>query len=213
MDEDRIVIWPTLSPRGHDYHGLAHYLTWPGWERFRVEKLGEAETGGSLIPLHIDEPEGFPAALAALAEAARDAASPSSRPPLFDVQTGALRGEILAGGRPAAPGKGANLDHLLLALWSAADSQRREAEAILAKALSSRQSLLAALAGEDQEDDEGAQVQVPPPPEPPLWAARAFLRLAAPVLRPGDLLWSPWPGLGEATGLEFVDPFVSLPPS
>jgi hypothetical protein len=206
----RLWLWPTLSPRGRRPPGPAWYLTWPGWERHRTLRLGESPRYPDLSPWAVEEPEGFSAALAALAEAAQDGVLAPSGPPFAPPGAWGLRRAIESGGRAAPPAWGRDQGHLLLALWSAADSARLESDELLSGALSRREAMLASLTGEARPDPQAAGSG--PPPPIPAFAAEAWLRLAGPSLRPGDRLWSPWPEAGQAAGLAALDLHTSIAP-
>jgi hypothetical protein len=213
MDEERgarrLWLWPTISPRGLKPPEPALYLTWPGWERHRTLKLGQAASYPDLAGVEIGEPAGFGGALAALAEAALDGGRPDASPPFSDHGALSIRQALL--GRP--PGQAAGRAHLLVALWSAAASSWREAEAKLAEAQALHRTMLASLSGDEAPVGDPAWPAGPPPTAPAPAVARGWLELAAPVLGPRDVLWSPWGGLAEEIGLREIDPWLSLPPA
>jgi hypothetical protein len=95
-------------------------------------------------------------------------------------------------------------------MWSISESARMEADRLLGEALGRKAAMLAALTG--GEAPSAPDYSERAFPVPPAIYCRAWLRLAAGLLRPGDLLWSPHQGLGEAAGLEIMDPYISKAP-
>ncbi|MDR2455981.1 MAG: hypothetical protein LBE49_05235 [Deltaproteobacteria bacterium] len=219
----RLIIWPTISPRGHKPPRPAFYLTWTGWERYRTSVLGESPLCGGFSPIFIEAPEGFYESLVLLTEASFDGGLQSLQTPFFDPAAEGIRQEILAGpgkagssarGARPSPDSGGRLSvarpaelppHLVLALASAASSSSAEAGRLLREAELGRAAMLAALTGDERESPAGAASEgersddggeiTPVPQEASASrfspAALAWLKLAGPVLGPGDLLWAP----------------------
>jgi hypothetical protein len=208
-----------ISPRGFEPAAPAWYLSWPAWEAFRIERLGQAPPPEGLSPLMIGSPEGFAASLAQLLRSASDAPAAVSGPPLAGFgDQGRLRRALLSGGRAEPPAGLAprTPPHLALALWAAAESLAMDADEMLGEALGRRRRLMSELSGPDGGPDESAPDLSAPdesaPPSETLFPAAgptrlpaggagpilaAWLALAGPVLRPGDRLWSPRPELAE----------------
>jgi hypothetical protein len=216
----RLIIWPTISPRGHKPPRPAFFLTWAGWERYRTEVLGESPLCRDFSPIFIEAPEGFYESLVMMTEASFDGGLKSLETPFFDPGADGIRREILAGpgkagssaqGSSGSPDGGGRLTvgrapqlppHLIVALASAASSSSAEAGRLMREAERGRAAMLAALTGEETPGSDsafegapspdGGEI-IPVPEEAPSRgpAALAWLKLAGPVLEPGDLLWTP----------------------
>ena len=98
-DSGRLLIWPTISPRGHRPPRPAFYLTWPSWERYRMRNLGENPLYEGFSPIFIDEPEGFAQSLALLVEASSDGTFGGLSAPFFEAGSFGIRQAIVSFGR------------------------------------------------------------------------------------------------------------------
>ncbi|MDR2946236.1 MAG: hypothetical protein LBV79_05770 [Candidatus Adiutrix sp.] len=89
------------------------------------------------------------------------------------------------GGAHALPGLD---DRSYLALWAVSEHDRRRSAQLLAEAAAKERSMWATLKGE--EDAEQTTPQLPPADADrrTLYAWRRWRRLAAPLLRPGDII-------------------------
>jgi hypothetical protein len=186
----RLLLWPTISPRGHTPPETTHYVTWPGWERHRVVNLGEAESYEGFVPLFVEEPPDFWAIITHLTGIFVEGEPILRFPPYFDQEEADILKEILAGESPIPPPLSRFRSHSLLAVWSTADSLRREKAARLALELG-QNGLPAAL------DGESRHPAIPEAQEPPPYLTVAWLDLITPVRIRGDRLWSPIPGFRD----------------
>jgi hypothetical protein len=227
----RTLVFPDVSPEGLQPPRPAYYLSWPAWEAFRVQRLGQAPPAEDLAPLLTDEPPNFAASLSALMTAAEDGPRPVERTGLGrtasdrpEESESAIKAALL--GRAARPPEGSG-DHLKLALWAVEKSLSREASSFLTRAAEKNRELFQRLRHElppgplaDAAGDRLAE------PSADLWAAdrpfepslptatvrglrRAWLRLAGPGLTPDDRLWPSRPEFKPATDDAEL---VELPP-
>ena len=210
-DPGRLLIWPTISPRGHRLPRPAYYLTWPGWERHRVSFLSESPVYEGFSLIFIDEPANFAESLAQLEEATLDDGIKSFRTPFFETDYLEIKAAILSGESAPKPSGGVTPNwispYLLVALWSTSESTHLEAKVLLDKALASRREMLTTMRGEDAPSLSDCAIsgglssslgqakpsdsEIPPPSIVSASLALAWLELAKPILKQGDLLWSP----------------------
>ncbi|MDR1086424.1 MAG: hypothetical protein LBP22_16590 [Deltaproteobacteria bacterium] len=197
----RLWAWPAVTGRLTP-PGPASYLTWPAWEKFRLERLGET-SDPRMTGVMIAEPPNFTGSLISLLSGINDGSLNLSllKPPFFDPETDGLEA-ALKGFRPAAP---ARPYHLILALDQTARAQFYSAELLVRKARKQNDEVIETLKG----PDPAAGRLVPEPsgplkgPSPDKKTALAWFKLAAEFIRPGDLLWpaydlspqSLWPDL------------------
>ncbi len=191
--------WPLWDgPGGDDGGGPVFYLSWPGWELFLSRRLGLAPVPGGPAPLLLPDavsPERDFAAIDQLLRQAEtlgaavlslDRRIPESVPAL----AGALRDYRPDPGQPTetvAPQPILD-DRSYLALWAATEYLARQSRDLLAEAAAREQAMWAALKGEEPEP---ALPSPPPDGEPDRRAAyawRCWRRLAAPLIRPADII-------------------------
>jgi len=207
-DSGRLLLAPRLGPwppQGGETPppGPRFYLSWPGWEDFLAKRLNlrPEPTGAAPLMLPADSEELTLAALDQLADrAGRQGANlwPLLVPPAESPSSlaSAIR-------RPAAPTAPRPLlsDRAYLALWTLTEFQAAAGAELLDEAARKERAMWAALKGE-----EAAQPPTPAPAlegEPDRRAAYAWLcwrRLAAPLLKPGDLILPTAPEFLDDTG-------------
>ena len=235
----RLIMWPSISPHGHLPPRPAYYVTWPGWERYRTEYLGQSATYDCFTPIVIDEPANFFSSMALvkqlLEEGVRDIPPESFLPPhSFGL------GDAIRAGQPNKERLNRVPPHWLLAVAAIGDSLSAQSREGLESALESRARMHGALIGDEPNELE-PEFGLEPEPEPELelesepeseelgslegevssGAAleaipkglssgddveeggdkaamaiqEAWLVFARPLLKPGDMLWSPFAGL------------------
>jgi len=192
----RILLAPRLGPWPPSDSGAdsppRFYLSWPGWEDYLAKRLNLAPAPDGPAPLMLPAgPENLGlAALDQLADrAGRQGAGlwPLLQPP--EPGPSALASAIRRPAATAAP-RPLLSDQAYLALWTLAGYEAAAGEELLAEAARKEQAMWAALKGEEAS---------PPPPAPPpaqepdrrtAYAWQCWHRLAAPLIRPDDLVFS-----------------------
>ncbi len=199
-------LWPFRPETGaaEEDGGPWFYLSWPGWELYLARRWGWKPAGPEaprplLLPDLTDPERDF----AAIDQLIRKAAEMGAgflaligRPPesLAEVR-GALRHYSPEEKTAPAP---ALDDRSYLALWAATEYQARQSRDLLAETARRQKAMWAALKGEEAEPAPGA-LQAPPdgtgePDRRAAYAWRCWRRLAAPLLRPSDILIPTAPG-------------------
>lgn len=197
--------WPLWDGPAGEGEGPLFYLSWPGWELFLTRRLELTPAPGGPSPLLLPDvvsPERDFAAVDQLLRQAEtlgaavlslDRRTPESVPGL----AGALRAY-----HPGAvpPLEGASPQPILddrsyLALWAATEYLARQSRNLLAETAVQEQAMWAALKGEEP--------ALPPQPYPDdepdrraAYAWRCWRRLAAPLLRPTDIIIPTAPVVG-----------------
>jgi len=193
----RILLAPRLGPwppTGQEAEPTAvprFYLSWPGWEDYLAKRLGlKPEPAGPAPLMPPASPEDL--SLAALDQLAdrvgRQGAGLWSLLVPPEPGPSALASAIRRPAAPAAP-RPILSDQAYLALWTQAEHLAATGAELLAEAARKEQAMWAALKGEE--------VGPPPTPAPAgepdyrraAYAWQCWRRLAAPILRPDDLIW------------------------
>ncbi|MDR1873077.1 MAG: hypothetical protein LBS60_14345 [Deltaproteobacteria bacterium] len=176
----RLWAWPAVSG-DLDPPGPALYITWPAWESFCQVDLGE-EIHPWLTPVYLEDPPNFLASLRTLLAIAREEGPSSLETPFFHPETSSIRATLLgASPTPLPP------DHLILALGHLVRQEALAAQRLAREALNEKAGLMARLT-----DEPNVTPDLFPPsdqPDPSSKMAAAWLNLARPYLRAGDLLW------------------------
>ncbi|MDR2724933.1 MAG: hypothetical protein LBC90_02470 [Candidatus Adiutrix sp.] len=199
----RLGPWP--PPGGETPStGPRFYLSWPGWEDYLAKRLGLKPDPAGPAPLILPaDPEDL--TLAALDQLAdRAGRQGADLWPLLIPPTESPSSLASAIRRPTAPAAPRPLlsDRAYLALWTLTEFQAAAGAELLAEAARKERAMWAALKGE-----EAAPPTSAPPPsaeeEPDRRAAYAWCcwrRLAATILRPGDLIIPTVPEFLDDTG-------------
>ncbi|MDR1658274.1 MAG: hypothetical protein LBT47_12100 [Deltaproteobacteria bacterium] len=190
----RLLIWPVISPENIRLSEPAHYVTWPGWEEYRMRRLGQNPPPSWLTPVYVNEPSGFIGSLTALLEAASDNSpalfeSPMALALTSEESEGSLVKALRRGSaepsqladRPLRPA------HLTLALWAVSEHYRLESDRLLSQALDGKRRLQAALTGTEPQDSDPIPYSASSLSRPQA-ITRAWLAVASPFLNPGDRL-------------------------
>jgi hypothetical protein len=205
----RLLLWPSISPQGHTLPRPAYYLSWPGWEKHRLTCLDEKPVYEGFTPIFIDEPENFSQSLAQLREATRDDGIRSFRTPFYEQDYPELRAAILSYEGPRRSAKAAFINkaspYLRVALWSASESLHFKSRTLLRRAIAEKNAMMFSMRGSDAlplpegvtwrpQGYDPFTAPYEPTPEPPPEKPRtplhaAWLELARPILKEGDLLW------------------------
>ncbi|MDR2367956.1 MAG: hypothetical protein LBF58_07610 [Deltaproteobacteria bacterium] len=205
----RFFVWPNICPDDLEPPRPCHYLTWPAWERFRIERLGQSPPGPNLITFEVEDPPNFHASLSTLLDLTgvtdlSQAMSQLNRPfPLMPFGDGenpkALEEAIRRGPEgvkepdglvPA--GLGTDPAYLLLSLWACARHLSRQADEILNQAFGQRDALFHALTGGEYEGQPLTNNPASPFEPMDLFGVfSSWLQLASPGLKEGDWLWTP----------------------
>ncbi|MDR1677888.1 MAG: hypothetical protein LBS44_05800 [Deltaproteobacteria bacterium] len=211
----RLFVFPDICPSELRPPQPCLYLTWPAWESFRQEQLGQNLEEENLIPLQLPDPPAFKASLMSLLESASHKEANSA---FASLAGSGLKGrETLSSlarairGDPKEPyahewpheesverNQSQTLEpaYLILALGAVAKNMKAQADELYQQALVWQQELMDDLRGvPDGETDVETDVKVKEweqPEPPPLTAIfSAWLKLARPLLTPLDCLWTP----------------------
>jgi len=186
----RLGPWPPPGPEAPP-PGPRFYLSWPGWEDYLAKRLGLAPDPRGPAPLMLPtDPEDL--ALAALDQLADRAGRQGAGlwPLLVPPPEGpsALAEAIRRPAAPAAP-RPLLSDRAYLALWTLAERQAEAGAELLAEAARKERAMWAALKGEeDAPPPLAASTPTGEPDRRAAYAWQCWRRLAAPLLRPGDLI-------------------------
>ncbi|MDR0550288.1 MAG: hypothetical protein LBI10_12910 [Deltaproteobacteria bacterium] len=192
----RLWAWPAVSGELTP-PGPALYLTWPAWENYRLNALGE-DCHPFLTPVFLPDPPNFLASLNALLAIASEGGPYATQLPFTDQETVNLKNRLLGRVKTYL-----GADHLILALAHIARLNAQDAHDLVQEALANQSDLYY-----DLTEAAGAPVgQANPddPPDPSPRMARSWLTLARPYLRAGDLLWPAYgvrPEFSPLAGLE-----------
>ena len=179
--------WPPIGAGEAEGPGPRFYLSWPGWEDFLKKRLDLASSG-PYRPLMLPDAEGLTqAALEQLAERAGNQGAGlwpllvhSSESPGTLAQ--AIRLGLPAASRPILS------DRAYLALWTLSEGQADSSARLLAEAARKERAMWAALKGEEAAPPQPAAPMANAPDRRTAYAWQSWRRLAAPLLRPDDLI-------------------------
>ncbi|MDR1295995.1 MAG: hypothetical protein LBO05_01205 [Deltaproteobacteria bacterium] len=163
----RLIAVPFVSPEGLGHPGPVFYLTWPSWESFRLDVLGQQKDAPGFAALTVPDPPGFQESFRGSLALLRDRGGdlhpsfPASKAvplaePFETVQevVGALGGRGGAGaGTSEPPGTSPALPYLSLALWGYSRHLAAQADSLMGEATLRRADLLVALRGEETYED------------------------------------------------------------
>jgi hypothetical protein len=185
----RLGPWPPPPGAENPPAGPRFYLSWPGWEDFLTRRLGLPPDPAGAAPLMLpaDTESLTLAALDQLADrAGREGAGlwPLLIPPTPgpSALAAAIRNPAARDVRPLLS------DRAYLALWTIAECQTATGEELLAKTARKERAMWAALKGEEEPPPPPTSTPANEPDQRTDYAWRCWRRLAAPLMRPGDIV-------------------------
>jgi|GEM_PF-1958128 len=183
---------------GVDKSAPVFYLSWPGWELYLSRRLAWAPASDGPQPLLLPDlvsPEHDFAVIDQLVKAAGESGAG-----LITLNRDRPNGwvslaEAIAHYVPAAdtPRAGPILDdRSYLALWAVSEFQASRSNALLAEAAIGERAMWAALKGEESVPEpvlpDNNQFPAAEPDPRAVYAWRCWRRLAAPLIKPGDVI-------------------------
>ncbi|MDR1578396.1 MAG: hypothetical protein LBT86_09280 [Deltaproteobacteria bacterium] len=191
----RLWAWPAVSA-ALTPPGVALYLTWPAWQQYRLNELGEQDHP-LMSPVFTPDPPNFLASLKNLLALTQEGGTGQTTIPFHCPEVATISEDLhgYSSSGHSSPGQSSPTqsltppgpEPLILALGHLAQERSRRADLLVKKALAQKADLLALLKDEPLEANGEERLAEPANLSDKL--AKAWLTLARPHLRNGDLLW------------------------
>lgn len=184
---------------GADLSAPVFYLSWPGWELYLKRRLAWVPASDGPRPLLLPDlvsPEHDFAVIDQLVQAAGESGAGlitlnRNRPTGWASLAEAITNYVPAADTPPRAGPILD-DRSYLALWAASEFQASRSNALVAEAATRERAMWAALKGEESVSEfafpDKSQFPAAEPDPRAVYAWRSWRRLAAPLIKPGDVI-------------------------